>query len=347
MLLLLYIFIGLLCLWKIDFKAKGIFETYLSRDVTNSIKGVFILMVFVSHLYLYISASGYASTGIADKLFRIIRLAIGQFVVVMFLFYSGYGVSLSIISKGADYVKAMPRRRILTTLINFDVAVLVFAIVNLCIGQEMDLSKMALSFLAWDNIGNSNWYIFVILCCYIITYIVCSSLHSKKHIVIAHIVLTLVQIFVLSMVKEAWWCNTMLAYSAGYFFGSYKNQIETAIKRHYGVFLALFLALFLFADALSLMHRDFHYAVANIAAVLFAALVVTLSMKIRVSNPALSWCGKKLFPLYIYQRVPMLIIAFLSPSFIVTYPLAFSAITIGITLVIAYFYHHWEIKLVN
>ena len=49
----------------------------------------------------------------------------------MFLFYSGYGVMESIRKKGEAYVVAMPRHRVAGTLINFDVAVLIFLVVDL------------------------------------------------------------------------------------------------------------------------------------------------------------------------------------------------------------------------
>ena len=42
----------------------------------------------------------------------------GQLVVVMFLFYSGYGIGESYKKKGVNYVQQMPVHRILTTLLN-------------------------------------------------------------------------------------------------------------------------------------------------------------------------------------------------------------------------------------
>ena len=60
-------------------------------------------------------------------------------------------------------------------------------------------------------------------------------------------------------------------------------------------------------------------------------------MKIKVGNKALIWCGTKLFPLYIYQRIPMF---FLSEAdggaFISRHPFAYVWACLLITITIAF-----------
>jgi uncharacterized phage infection (PIP) family protein YhgE len=65
----------------------------------------------------------------------------------------------------------MPRHRILGTLLNFDVAIIAFIIVDLLLGISISVNRCMLSLIAWEEVGNSNWYIFVILLCYIVTYV--------------------------------------------------------------------------------------------------------------------------------------------------------------------------------
>ena len=100
----------------------------LSRDTANVIKGAFILLVFNSHICDYWGES------------NIIRGFLGQMIVVPFLFYSGYGVMESIKMKGLDYIKSIPCHRILSTLLNFDVAVCVYIVTDLIVrgGGEED-----------------------------------------------------------------------------------------------------------------------------------------------------------------------------------------------------------------
>lgn len=44
-------------------------------------------------------------------------------------------------------------------------------VLNLILRKEMTVSHALLSLIGWENVGNSNWYIFCIICCYAFTYI--------------------------------------------------------------------------------------------------------------------------------------------------------------------------------
>lgn len=95
MLILYLFFILILIFWKISFSKD---DDYISKERCNSIKGVFILIIFLTHSLQYIKASGYVFLGIDTITSEIIRYT-GQLVVVMFLFYSGYGVAVQINTK--------------------------------------------------------------------------------------------------------------------------------------------------------------------------------------------------------------------------------------------------------
>lgn len=131
---------------------------YLSKECCNFIKGIFILWVFVRHALPYTGRSLFVDKWMA------------QLIVAMFLFYSGFGVVESIKNKGVSYLDSMPKRRLLTTLVNFDIAVVVFVVVDFLIGRKFGLRQLVLSFVGLDSIGNSNWYIFDILLCYALTW---------------------------------------------------------------------------------------------------------------------------------------------------------------------------------
>ena len=174
------ILLSLLCLWGIKIGKLEALEGYISKSRTNSIKGVFILIVFLSHVKNYIVDAGYVYHGLGDELFCHFMSTIGQLMVVMFLFYSGYGIMESLQHKGESYARAIPRHRILSTLINFDIAVCVFLIVDLFLGKEISIKQFLLSLIAWDSVGNSNWYIFAILVCYFITWLLTRFVRRKE-----------------------------------------------------------------------------------------------------------------------------------------------------------------------
>lgn len=339
MLILYLLFILVLTLWGIRFSRE---DDYLSKEQCNSIKGIFILMICLTHSMQYIKASGYSFSGI-DALTLIITKYIGQLVVVMFLFYSGYGVALQIRNKGEQYVRQMPRRRILKTLVNFDIAVCFFILLALLLSRPLSISQVLLSFIAWDSVGNSNWYIFIIILCYILTYI--ANRISNSNIVAGLIwVLCILTMFQLSYVKESekWWYDTILAYPAGYYFAGYRNHIEKWLKQYYIFALLALVAVFVY------LHHYFPYSYRglpkNIMGITFALIVVMITMKISIGNKWLQWCGTNLFPLYIYQRIPMIALSgLLGTEMVSAFPVIYLAVCLIITCIIAHYYRYWSI----
>lgn len=177
MIIFVIAFCGLV-LYNIGISVRKQHPDFLSKEKTDSIKGIFILIVFLSHISEYFAAAGADLSAWHDKLLFLIPKAFGQLMVVMFLFYSGYGVMESIKKKGIEYINRIPRKRVLNTLLNYDVAVVIFAATGLMIGNEASMSSFCLSLTAWDSVGNSNWYIFIILVCYLLTFLTIRFLKS-------------------------------------------------------------------------------------------------------------------------------------------------------------------------
>ena len=328
-------------------------STYLSRDRTDSIKGIFILLVFLSHINGYIRKSGYAYDTWGDPVYIFLLGTIGQFMVVMFLFYSGYGVMLSIRNKGLPYVRKMPLHRICATLLNFDVAVLLFFIVDLFLGINFPCKQFLLSLLAWESIGNSNWYIFVIILCYTITWISAELMFKRfagkqnnyfGHFLIAGIfILCSGLVILLYIFKEPWWYNTILAFPCGALYSEYKLYFEKIIRLHYLHSITFLIACFII---LFFVHKDPVGLKSNLHAVLFSLLIITITMRVSIENPILKWCGSNLFPLYIYQRIPMLFFAAIVPPHILTHYIFFYVLLcLVITILFAWAYKFWAIRL--
>lgn len=299
--IVLYIGVLGLLLWGCGLREHTSGSDALRPNQTNAIKGIFIALVFISHVNGYISSSGYDYGAPGDGLFSLIGFLLGQLIVVMFLFYSGYGVMESVKSR-KGYVDAMPKRRILNTLLNFDVAVLVFILVDVAIGKEISLEQCFLSFVAWDSVGNSNWYIFVIILCYIITFLSFKLIPSRYNYLWVFILVAIASLL-LSFVKEAWWYNTMWAYPFGILFSKHKEKVLRSLDNHYWIILVIFVLLF---AAVFFMPWNQRGVRCNILSICFALLVVLCTMKLKLGNPVTNWLGMNLFPLYIYQRLPMM-----------------------------------------
>ena len=146
-------------------------ENYLSKESTNAIKGIWILFVFIRHAKQYVSEAGYNYTSIGDKMFYITDGLLAQLIVVMFLFFSGYGILCSVQRGGDNYIHSIPKKRCLNTLINFDIAILGYIFLAILLHKPLTMEIIYLSFTGLESVGNSNWYIFVILVCYFTTFL--------------------------------------------------------------------------------------------------------------------------------------------------------------------------------
>lgn len=81
-------------------------------------------------------------------------------------------------------------------------------------------------------------------------------------------------------------------------------------------------------------------------AIFFALLIVLLSMKIQISSKALEWLGKRLFPLYIYQRIGMIVLSEVGGGIIIEdYPYGYIFSCAVITLFFGWTYKYIQIKI--
>ena len=335
--LLFYIIILLLSLYGISFIKSGFNQDYISKEQCNAIKGIFILFVFTRHIWPYLSKFGYDFSAPGDSLFINIDRWMGQLLVVAFLFYSGFGVMESIKSKGEPYIDNMPRKRILNTLLNFDVAVFVFIVIDLILGINLKLNTTLLAFTGWTSIGNSNWYIFIILVCYFCTWI---GFKLGKGWM-AYFLLATAYIILFNTKSNPVWYNTIFSFAAGLFYSRFKSQIEPFVHQWYWIVLPACILVFF---SVHTQNFAFYGLKDNLTSILFALSIVVVSMKIKVGNKALIWCGTKLFPLYIYQRIPMIFLSkFDGGAFISQHPFAYVWTCFLITIAIAFLYRSLSI----
>lgn len=327
MIMILLILLALTC---IGLKRTDAHEECLRKENTDAIKGFFIIIVFYSHILPYLTNSGVSFSPILDIPFnRIIRLT-GQLMVVMFLFYSGYGVMESIRVKGDGYIQSIPVKRVLSTLVNYDIAVIVFLCMNLLLGIHYPAGKYALSLIAWDSVGQSNWYIFAILCCYASTFISFSLFRKQMYAFASTVFLLLIYIVVMHEFKETWWYNIILSYPAGMTVSLYKKQLLSVLERHYVISVTALMLLFI-----PLFHYRSFTPVHLAVSVIFAFLIFSVSYKVVINNRILSWCGKNLFMLYVYQRIPMIALSTLFPYFVRLHPYIYVTCCLAVTLLFA------------
>lgn len=342
--LIFYFLLAILVLYSISYTKDGFNDDYLSFEMSNAVKGVFILLVFVHHVVPYVLDSGWLPNGFGAELFWFIKSNIGQWIVAMFLFYSGYGVMESIKRKGYSYVHGLPKKRILQVLVNFDIAVLIYILVDLILKKPLTIKQCLLSLTGWESVGNSNWYIFIIMLMYWITFVAFyrSKADDYTRPLLFSWALTFIASIIMSYFKADYWYNTMFCYTAGIFFSLYKNKIECLTKTHYWPILIIAAIALVVFDRIPYSAKGLVY---NGFSVIFCSVVILLTMKFRCNSKVLLWCGQNLFPLYIYQRIAMIVLSSINDgAFAAGYPFLYTVACLAITIVITNVYKYIAVK---
>ena len=107
--------------------------------------------------------------------------------------------------------------------------------------------------------------------------------------------------------KPTYWYNTALCFPMGMWFSYFKTKIEELLYNNdklwiLSVVLCTLLLLITYKAKSNIWIYD----------ILFALLIVIITMRLSIQNKILYWLGKNLFGLYILQRIPMIILKHLN-----------------------------------
>ena len=206
----------------------GYCPDFLSPMNTLSIKGFFVFLIFFSHIQGYLSLSD----SLLNHIYFSLQNHLGQLIVAMFLFYSGYGIWISFKQK-TNYTQGFFKRRILKTLLHFDLIVAVFIIVQLLLQKVFPFRNYLLCWVGWESVGNSNWFIFDILILYIIarTAMHCQTEFGQGGICITILLTACFWLFLRKAGKESWWVDTLAAFPLGMLIADHSALLKNLLAK--------------------------------------------------------------------------------------------------------------------
>lgn len=324
----------ILSLVGIGFAGKNGFDDYMSPQKTGAVKGIFVIIVFFSHIRQYINP-------VFDELnkpYYDFLNWFGQLMVVMFLFYSGYGVYLAIAKKDG-YIKTIPVKRILEVWYHFALAIVLYLLLGIAMGNKFTARRFFESLVGISDLGNSSWFIMTIILLYIATFLGFIFV-GRKHMLAGTIITTIlsvgVVILLMNLRKDSyWWYDTALCYPLGMWYAMAKPKLDKALLNNFGKwFSATAITIVVFhtlrytlTEVTKSRHLFFFQALA------FAMLVAFISMRISINNAVLRWFGKHIMGIYILQRIPMIYFRSLGLN---AYPKLFALCCFAVTLLIAW-----------
>lgn len=276
---------------------------YLDIPVCQTIKGFFVILIFFSHFNSYVHYD--APLDLPLLYFCDFW---GQLIVAPFFFYSGYGVYESIKKKGTNYINSFPKKRILKTLLHFDFALVLFFALNYILGIHHSPKTILLSLIAWNDIGNSNWFIFAILSTYVFTYTSFKFKTKHHHSILFVFILTLFYMAALYWLRkdEPWWYNTIICYPIGMAYSLLKNSTEKKILYRPKIFVPL--SIFILAGFIFWSNSTIYSSTVSFQfrVLFFVALLIVWTRIFPLHNSILNWFGDHVFEIYILQRIPMI-----------------------------------------
>ena len=320
-------------LWKVKARPVGFDPDYMNRDSSEAAKGILAVLIMLAHMRFYITLSDSP----VDTLYTKIILFVGQSMVSLFFFYSGYGI-LTSYSKKKNYLDSFINNRVFRILLHFDLAVILYWLMSFIIdGKPVSFNNLALAFLGLKSLGNSCWYAFVIILMYLFAYFALRLCRKRRWLATA-VVTALIIIFAIYARYskfEPHWYDTAFCFPLGMVYAILKDKIDAfMMKRNfiYYPIAVISVALYVVSSICYRTSFDIYLAVfKNLMAVVAWCFV---TMKISFNNKVLRWLGAHSFSIYMAHRIPMIVLGKLLPGDF-NYIL-YSAISFAIAIALAF-----------
>lgn len=245
--------------------------------------------------------------GGANSMFFTVAGWLSQLIVVMFFFYSGYGMMEQLKRRGSEYLHSFLSKRFLPTYVNFAICVFLYWIMNVVLKIQYPNKQILLSFTGWYGIGNSNWFMFVTFLFYFIFVL---SFRFAKKLDMGFLIFcsfTFIFFIILHETRDYWWWNTLFCLPAGSFWSLYRNKIEQVLFST-TVKWAVVFCIILFFFSFFYFYSKKIAIVYVVTSFLFAFLIVIITMKVAFRKSYFfSFLGTHVFSIYILQRIPFII----------------------------------------
>lgn len=267
-------------------------SSFLSKNYTDTIKGLAVVIIILHHFSQRIENVGLMYPFLYG----------GYLSVSIFLFSSGYGLTLGFLKK-SNYLIGFIKAKASALYVPFCIATLILGLMfNVFTTDSIPIYRIiiyAFTFRSGDT-GNFLWYMVVQLLLYVLFYFSFRFCSNEKKAIATVFVFCLAYIIFL-IIKEygSFWYNTVLLFPMGCSFAWYRKEISDTISLHFWKF---FMGSFL-AFTLSFILRFFGlHVISDILSALFFVIgVVTMSSRIVFSDNLFSKLGKMSLESYIVQ----------------------------------------------
>lgn len=284
-------------------------NTYLTKDNSNAIRGIFIILIFTS---TFIGSMTAINAVDAPMVYFVHNYE--QLLYVPFFFYSGYGIFETFKNNGKEYARKIPLQQILRHFIAYFISWILLAMTALALHSNYSIQDYLLSIIGISDIGNpTNWFVFVMIFLYLFSFL-SFRISDKKTAIIINIVLTTFLFFMYrSFAPEGspYLWNTMPAYIFGLLYSYFKERIEKFLFRNkINRFIVLFTSFGLLVASLfaikQIPYSDFRNAAFIFPSFFMSFVLVGLTSIINIRSKVLRFIGANSFWIFILQQVSLI-----------------------------------------
>lgn len=284
-------------------KLKFLFsqDDYLSKKNTDSLKGIFAVLIVLTH------ARG-MTTCFNDTIIGMILTASGYLSVAMFFFLSGYGLNISY-KKKESYIKNFPRNKILDFYVKYIVLILFHSLLRFFITGQIWPKRMLMASVFLDNVIVYGWYLQAIFFLYSAFWVVMRFVPLKRIEIKAGLITAIYLLIIVVIIKNnrMLYCESVLGFTLGLLWCEYKDKIDKFIfgKKYYILLILSFclFSVFLLIGNLNVLNIYLKNIAKVISAPLFVAFVLLLVKPFNIKNALTEKIGAISFEIYVFQSV--------------------------------------------
>lgn len=295
---------------------KGQFHTDSNSGQSDlPLRGFLMLVIVLHHLSQQLKNPGPMK----------LLWGVGILCVSFFFFSSGYGLMKSHLAK-PDYFHGFFRRRYSKLLLPFYLCNLLYLGINMLSGLSYTPQRLLKCLLGLELVNTHAWFILTIALFYLAFYLIFRFVQKRP---LQYLLLLLFQtgytVFCmqkgagLQLFEGPWWFNSSSLFFTGVLFAGFEPFIMAFFRQNYRLLMTLSVPVFLLFYTVSvyvtnafpyqtqsmsplsprMLKSWFDLGWQSLAVVSFCLVVTLFTMKIKCSNPLLSFLGKISLELYL------------------------------------------------
>lgn len=286
-LMILFFMVLFLFFYKSRINVTGINNDYLSYETTKTLKGICAILIVLHHF----------STNLPYLApFFCVFNPIGQYIVALFFFFSGYGLIYSKKNK-PNYMNTFLRKRFCSIFIPYLIAIAIYTVVKYLLA-DITFKDVVASFIANEPIVDYSWFVVAILISYLLFWLSFSVFKSR-----ALFVVLFLSLFAIAIINPnfTYWRPSSLTFLLGMLWAQYKDKIDKFLFEHYYrslIVASILIAVFLVGEKM-INVRMINMIFSAFTLISFVVLCMLVMMKLTVNNSMLKMIVPYSFEIYI------------------------------------------------